>query len=627
MEEQDLQQTKLGRLDRFLLRILRIRELSVSTRKDGSGGARGVLTLYFTSLKQFPVSAAVSVLGVIVGSAAGVVQPYIFKKFLDVLSGPSFAEQATVLTGYVVTFTLLALLGWAGWRISFLTTAYVAAGMLARLRQRAFAYLMEHSHQFFTTSFTGSLVQRVNRFASSYDRLADRFLFDVIPIIVQVTFVMVILLREHASIALIILIWVVIFVGWNYTFARWKLKYDISRAAQDSRATAQLADSITNQQTIELYRSQDYENMRYKKATDMQSLYARFSWQSSGIIDGIQALFVIAVEFAVMYFGVRLWQQGQMSISMFVLVQTYIIQLADRLWSFSRVVRDVYESFADAKEMADIMYKPHDIKEIKNPKVLRNNKGGIIFKQVHFSFHDKKVVDGLNITIQPGEKVALVGVSGAGKSTIVKLLFRQYDVDKGSISIDGENIRELSLLSLRGALSLVPQDPVLFHRSLLDNMRYGKPEATDEEVIEAARLAHCDEFIENLPLAYNTLVGERGIRLSGGERQRVAIARAFLRNSPILVLDEATSSLDSHSEERIQDALMKLMEGKTTIIIAHRLSTIRRMDRIIVLKDGKVLEDGTHDELLKNDETYSMLWNIQQGGFLKDEDGADGESS
>lgn len=620
MEEKDLQQTKLGRLDRFLLRVLRVSHLTVNTRKNQKGGASSVLRLYWVSLKEFPGSVTISILGVVVGSASGVAQPFIFKKFLDVLSGPSFVGQAHTLTLYVIAFSLLAIVGWFGWRTSFLSTAYLAAGMLARLRQRAFDYLMEHSHQFFTESFTGSLVQRVNRFASSYDRLADRFLFDVIPIIVQVTFIMVILFQEHALLALIIFVWIVIFVGWNYIFARWKLKYDISRAAQDSRATAQLADSITNQQTIELYRSQAFENKKYKEATDLQSLYARFSWQAGSLIDAVQSLFVIGVQFVVMYVGIQLWQKGQMSISMFVLVQTYIIQLADRLWSFSRVVRDVYESFADAKEMSDIMHKPHDIVEIQNPIELQNSKGEITFEHVSFSFNEKKVIDDLNISIKPGEKVALVGVSGAGKSTIVKLLFRQYDVDSGVIRIDGEKIQELSLSSLRGALSLVPQDPVLFHRSLLDNMRYGKGDATDEEVTEAARLAHCDEFIENLPLAYKTLVGERGIRLSGGERQRVAIARAFLRNSPILVLDEATSSLDSHSEERIQDALMKLMEGKTTVIIAHRLSTIRRMDRIIVLKDGKVLEDGTHEELLKNDETYAMLWNIQQGGFLKDEE-------
>jgi ATP-binding cassette subfamily B protein len=271
--------------------------------------------------------------------------------------------------------------------------------------------------------------------------------------------------------------------------------------------------------------------------------------------------------------------------------------------------------------MADIMSMPHAIQESPSAETLPQAKGEVIFKDVVFSFQGRKVIDGLNLTIAPGQKVALVGISGAGKSTLIKLLFRQYDPISGVISIDGLNIKNLTLASLRAALSLVPQDPALFHRTLRENIRYGKQDATDEEVEMAAKLAHCDEFIENLPQKYDTLVGERGVKLSGGERQRVAIARAFLRNSPILVLDEATSSLDSHSEEKIQDSLMKLMEGKTTIIIAHRLSTIRRMDRIIVLKEGGILEDGTHDELLLKDGVYANLWNVQQGGFLKDEEG------
>lgn len=617
MDEKNLQHITPGRFDRFLFWLLRVKEMPVSIRKDEKGGALSVLRLYSVSLKKFPLSILLSVIGVAIGSIGGVLQPYVFKQFLDVLSGPASANQVETLLLFIVKFSSVALLAWAGWRLSFLSVSYLAAEMLANLRQRAFAYLMEHSHQFFSNNFTGALVQKVNRFAGSYDRLADRFFFDIIPTVIQIAFVLVVLARESPALVNAVFVWLVIFIAWNYTFAKWKLKYDISRATQDSKTGAQLADSITNQQTVELYKSQDIENKRYKTATELQSLYARFSWQVSTVIDGIQALFIIAVEFAVLYIGVHLWEKGEMSIGMFVLVQAYIIQLADKLWSFSRVVRDIYESFADAKEMADIMNTPHSIQEVSHPRKITDCEGEITFDNVHFSFHSKKIIDGLSLTIKPGEKIALVGTSGAGKSTIVKLLFRQYDVEGGTIAIDGYNIRELSLKSLRGLLSLVPQDPVLFHRSLLENIRYGKPEATDKDVIEAARLAHCDEFIERLPLKYDTLVGERGIKLSGGERQRVAIARAFLRNSPILVLDEATSSLDSHSEERISDALMKLMESRTTIIIAHRLSTIRRMDRIIVLKDGKVFEDGTHKELLKNDKTYAMLWNIQQGGFIE----------
>jgi ATP-binding cassette subfamily B protein len=289
--------------------------------------------------------------------------------------------------------------------------------------------------------------------------------------------------------ALVIFIWAAVFVLWNYIFAKWKLKYDTSRAAQDSFSSARLADSVSNHQTIELYKSQRVEEKLYQEVTDLQSEYARFSWQSSNIVDGVQALMIIAVEAAVLYIGVDLWSQGLMSIGLFVLVQTYVLQLAERLWSLSRVVRDVYESFADAREMADIMVAPHGIQEKKNARNLEVKDGEIRFNDVVFSFHGRNVVDHLSLSIKKGQKIALVGVSGAGKSTLIKLLFRQYDPDGGQVEIDGQNIKDVTLTSLRGALSLVPQDPALFHRTLMENIRYGKQGATIEDAKHAAKLA------------------------------------------------------------------------------------------------------------------------------------------
>ena len=249
--------------------------------------------------------------------------------------------------------------------------------------------------------------------------------------------------------------------------------------------------------------------------------------------------------------------------------------------------------------MVEILMTPHEVKNLPAATILEVKEGKVEFKKVSFSFNKTRgLIDNLNLSIGRGEKVALIGPSGAGKSTIVKLLLRTYDLTSGSILVDNQNIQRVTQESLRQNISLVPQDPVLFHRTLLENIRYGRLGATDTEVIEAARLAHCDEFIETFPLKYNTLVGERGIKLSGGERQRVAIARAILKNAPILILDEATSSLDSYSESLIQDALEKLMKGKTSIVIAHRLSTIRKMDRIIVIETGQIVEDGSHDDLL-----------------------------
>lgn len=600
--------------------ILRMEPLPVRVKEGAQVGVMTVLRLYGQSNRKYPWVTFFAVTFAVLASLSTVVAPYVFKKFLDLLGQGVGAGQTVALYQNIVLFFTVSFLTWMFWRICYFTNSYLASHMLASLRQRAFAYLLDHSHSFFVNTFAGSLVQRVNRFAQGYDRLADRVLYDIIPIIVQVTFILVVMFNEQPLLAVVILIWATFFIMWNYVFAKWKLKYDTSRAAQDSLSSATLADSVGNHQTIELYKSQKVEEGLYEDVTNLQSRYALFSWWSSSIIDGVQALLIVFVEAAVLYIGVGLWSKGLMSIGLFVLVQTYVIQLAERLWSLSRVVRDVYESFADSKEMADIMTKPHSIQEVKGAKKLKNAEGEVSFHNVTFSFNERKVIDNLNLTITKGQKVALVGVSGAGKSTLIKLLFRQYDPDQGEVRIDGENIKKLTLSSLRNALSLVPQDPALFHRTLLENIRYGKQDATDEEAKHAARLAHCDDFISGLPLGYDTLVGERGVKLSGGERQRVAIARAFLRNSPVLVLDEATSSLDSHSEERIQDSLMKLMENRTTIIIAHRLSTIRRVDRILVMKDGTIAEDGTHDELIRKENgVYAKLWNIQQGGFLKDE--------
>ena len=270
-----------------------------------------------------------------------------------------------------------------------------------------------------------------------------------------------------------------------------------------------------------------------------------------------------------------------------------------RLWDFGRIIRNIYESFADSKEMVEILETPYEVKDIPNAKTLKVAGGQIEFKDISFAFNETRtVLKNINLNIKSGEKIALIGPSGAGKSTIVKLLMRMYDLTSGTIEIDNQNVKEVTQDSLRQNISLVPQDPILFHRTLMENIRYGKGKATNEEVMAAAKLAHCDEFIDTLPLKYETHVGERGIKLSGGERQRVAIARAILKNAPILVLDEATSSLDSHSESLIQDALNNLMEDKTTIVIAHRLSTIARADRIVVMDKGEIVE-VTIDSLKK----------------------------
>jgi ABC-type multidrug transport system fused ATPase/permease subunit len=312
-----------------------------------------------------------------------------------------------------------------------------------------------------------------------------------------------------------------------------------------------------------------------------------------------------------------LWKQGQLTLGDFVLIQSYLLTVFNQLMGIGFNLRRFYDAFSDAGEMLAILQTPHGIRDKRGARHLAVDSGEVWFDDVSFDFRDgAPVLRQFNLTIAGGERIALVGPSGAGKSTVTKLLLRLYDVTGGEIKIDKQDIAAVTQNSLRDAIAFVPQEPILFHRSLMENIRYGWRDATDKQVLEAAKKAHCHEFIERLPQGYDTLVGERGIKLSGGERQRVAIARAILKDAPILVLDEATSSLDSESEALIQDALNVLMEGKTVIVIAHRLSTIMKMDRIIVMEGGAVVAQGTHLQLIRERGLYQKLWSIQAGGFL-----------
>ena len=555
------------------------------------------------------------------GSIIDLIVPLFYKKFFDIIVGTTDKMiLAPQLTQIIIWVLILHGVIWTFHQTGFFLMNRFVSKTMARIRQLSFDYMIRHSYSFFTNSFSGALVQRVGRFSRAFDRLNDRLLFNFIPLLIHVTGVIVIIYLQHPMIAYIIVIWAFVMLVYNYIFSTWKLRFDIVAAKADSTTTAVLADSLSNQNTIASFAGFERESSNFKDTTHDQAKAQRLSWDINLIKDGIQVGFIFIVEFLLFYYAIKFWQKDAITIGTFVLIQVYILNLAKRLWDFGRIIRDTYESFADSKEMVEILETPYEVKDIPNAKKLKVAGGQIEFKDISFAFNETRtVLKNINLNIKSGEKIALIGPSGAGKSTIVKLLMRMYDLTSGTIEIDNQNVKEVTQDSLRQNISLVPQDPILFHRTLMENIRYGKERATDEEVMAAAKLAHCDEFIDTLPLKYETYVGERGIKLSGGERQRVAIARAILKNAPILVLDEATSSLDSHSESLIQDALNNLMEDKTTIVIAHRLSTIRKMDRVIVIDNGQITEQGTHDELLSNDNSlYKKLWELQAGGFLVD---------
>jgi ATP-binding cassette subfamily B protein len=440
----------------------------------------------------------------------------------------------------------------------------------------------------------------------------------IIGLIVDVGVVFVVLTEKNVWLGTAILVWTIFFLTLNWFLTNFKLKYDIKYNVVDSQTSGLYADTVTNNVNVKLFNGYKNELAKLKKLSEKVGKLLKLKWDLENTFEGIQGFMMIVLEIGMLYLAIKLWKKGLISAGDFILIESYILTICNQVWGFGRTIRYTYEALADAEEMTTILNTPHEIKDIANAKKLEITKGKIEFKNVYFYYHKKrKIFSNLSFNINAKEKIAFVGPSGSGKSTIIKLLLRMYDLPKGQILIDDQNISNVTQESLWENVSLVPQDPILFHRSLLDNIRYAKPRASEREIRDAARLAHCDEFINDFPEKYRTYVGERGVKLSGGERQRVAIARAILRNAPILILDEATSSLDSESESLIQDALSNLMKNKTVIVVAHRLSTIMKMDRIIVLRQGKIVEEGSHLELLKKPEgLYAKLWKFQAGGFI-----------
>jgi len=581
-----------------------------------SATTRDVLRVFWNHSKKYPASLWLGFFFAVAASVFDIIVPLYYKNFFDAL-GINAPEKRLV-----EILVLIMLLGFARWvsnRIGAFLNNFFQSRVMADLRQSSFRYLVGHSYSFFADNFGGSLVQGVNRLARAFESFTDKIIFDLMPLLVSVVGIMIILVMLNPAIAIAMAVWISIFTAINIWFAKWRLPMNVERAKVESDSTGVLSDAITNHSNIQMFSALKEERRRYEGITNDLFRITKKTWDQQEILSAIQGFLFITIQFLLFYYLVTQFSRNNaaVTIGLFVLLQNYISQLIDRLWNLGRIIRGVYESFADAKEMVDILQTPYDIKDARGASDLQVKRGKIELKNVSFSFHKtRKVLDKLSLLVRPGERVALVGHSGAGKSTLIKLLFRLYDTDEGKILIDGQDIKKVTQESLRNAIGMVPQDPILFHRTLMDNIRYGRRDATDQEVVEAAKKAHCHEFIDALPEKYNTFVGERGIKLSGGERQRVAIARAFLKNAPILVLDEATSSLDSEVELLIQESLRELMRDKTVLVIAHRLSTIRQMDRIIVLEGGKVIDQGTHEDLLESQGLYASLWKLQSGGFI-----------
>ena len=573
--------------------------------------------VYFKAVARYKWQALGIALFFVLRQCCDLIQPLLFKNFFDTLASPG-AGKRPILLGILALIVVLYF-----FRVVFrffgdLTNNRFQAKTMNDLVERAFRSLIRHSYQFFSDNFSGSLVRKIQRLAFAFESIADTAIYNVIPLVVTFVGAVIIAWTRSMAIALVIVAGVFAVGIVNYALNVKLNRLRRARAAADSEMTGALSDAVVNSLNIKIFPAfRHEEGLIAKVLNKLKALRVR-SWDLQVYVSIAMVLVLTAVQALIIYLAIGGWQAGSLTIGDFVLMQMLMGEIWDTVWGLNGVFRGLGEALADAQEMIDIMNLPYDVKDAPGAAALKVSSGEINFDRAKFSYaKGKQVLDGFSLDIRPREKVALVGSSGAGKSTVVRLLFRFYDLTGGRIMIDGQDIAKVTQESLRDAVSLVPQEPILFHRSLLDNIRYGRRNATDAQVYEAAKKAHCHEFISGLAQGYATLVGERGVKLSGGERQRVAIARAILKDSPILVLDEATSSLDSESEHLIHEALHELMKDKTVIVIAHRLSTIMEMDRIVVLDGGRIVDQGTHASLLKKREgIYKKLWEIQAGSFI-----------
>lgn len=589
--------------------------------QEKSVDIKKVIACYWETAREYRVFIIFTLIGFGAGSVLShTVIPILYKNIIDTVSS-SAGERSLVIDQLMLSFAYLAgivLLFQVFFRLGDYSMTYTEASIMRDLTQKAFSAIEKHSYKFFSDNFTGGLVAKSRRFVRTFEQIFDGFVFTLWTSSLNMISIFVVIVYIAPILAAALFLWIIFYCIIVWFLMRKKSPLDGEAAEHDSKVSARLSDTISTMLVIKMFAREKEERQSFDAITQNEYVARKRAWNYQNFTFLVQGLLMAVLELGGMYIVLRLWINGVVSNGTVVLVQVYIANIMGVFWQLGRVIGKMTRLFADAEEMVDIFELQQDIIDPVNPELSHILHGEIVFDGVTFGYGDGAMVfEDFSLAIQSGEKIGLVGTSGAGKSTITKLLLRFADPQSGCIRIDGQDIKCLRQNDVRRAISYVPQEPVLFHRSLRENIAYGKPHATDEEIIEAAKKAHAHEFIERLEKGYDTLVGERGVKLSGGERQRVALARAILKDAPILILDEATSSLDTVSEQLIQKALDELMKNKTVIVIAHRLSTIRKMNRIIVLEAGRVEEEGDHTTLLDKDGAYANLWRHQTDGFIE----------
>src|SRR6478736_3098790 len=564
-----------------------------------------------------------SVLLLLLAKLATLSVPFTFKWAIDALNGtPSAPVEPSNWTLWLIASPLLMTASYGAVRVlmAILTQwrdgifAGVAMHAVRKLAYITFVHMHELSLRFHLERKTGGLTRVLERGRSGIEVIVRMVILQLIPTIVEVTLLTVVLLWQFDwRYVAAVLITVIVFMYYTYVATEWRIEIRRKMNDSDTEANTKAIDSLLNYETVKYFGAEERESARYDRSMERFEKASVKTYTSLAILNAGQAIIFTAGLTATMLMCVSGIRNGTHTIGDFVMINAMMIQLYQPLNFMGMVYREIKQAIIDIEKMFDVLSRNPEVKDIRGAMPLIVTSGNLRFEDVRFSYEpDRPILKGLSFEVPAGKTVAIVGPSGAGKSTISRLMFRLYDVSSGRILIDGQDIRNVTQSSLRASIGMVPQDTVLFNDTIRYNIRYGRWDASDAEVEQAAQLAQIDDFIRMSPKGYETQVGERGLKLSGGEKQRVAIARTVLKGPPILVLDEATSALDSHTETEIQDALERVSRNRTSVVIAHRLSTIVAADEIIVLDQGRIAERGTHAGLLASGGLYASMWNRQR---------------
>ncbi|WP_425362557.1 ABC transporter ATP-binding protein [Candidatus Tisiphia endosymbiont of Hybos culiciformis] len=581
--------------------------------------SNSAIKLFFYFLKKRKIKLIVLGLLCIMLGTIPAIDSVLLQKIINLLE--SFSdEKVKELPSSMMFWAIIYAFWWMGvnvmWRVYDYVYLKTMPYIKGQILDEMYNYTQYHNHKFFQENLAGHITNRITEASRSFEMVLSLFGEKIIYKLAIIIFSLVAMYSVHQIFSTIFLIFICVFIGTSVICSSTINKYSVNYARSKSIVAGNIVDLIANIGAVRMFTSHKFERqnlaVKIDNAIVNEQIMQFFMWKLRNVLGIICAIMI----FIMIYYLAILRSQMQITIGDCVLILNLCVTVTTEIWDLTQEIGDMFEEFGSFNQTLSLM-KPHIVKDIDNAHILNVTKGEIIFKNVSFKYyHNNNLFENKSITILSQQKVGLVGFSGSGKTTFVNLITRLHDIDQGEILIDRQNIRYVTQDSLRENISIIPQEPILFHRTIMDNIRYGKKDASLEEVIEAAKAAHIHQVIDTMPEGYQSLCGERGNNLSGGQRQRIVIARAILKNAPILILDEATSSLDSETESLIQDSLSYLMQNKTVLVIAHRLSTLLNMDRILVFDKGSIVEDGTHEELLKNSNLYKKLWKSQVKGLI-----------